>query len=246
MVEGSGVKLTDIFWIFTEDSGRLSGAEPGFLSQEEKRRLAGLRFEKRRKDWLLGRWAAKSLLVRSGFHWAAGRMDEFQICNEESGAPFAADLAGNRLPGCLSISHRAGVAFCAYSPVHGACIGADLELIEPKNDVFFEDYLTPAEQDLVRSCSEEQRWLAIALIWSAKEAVFKAMGTGLRLDTRKVEIGLANSPLFKTIFPEWLPLLISGNVLPDKVACRWQVRNEFVLTFASLGDLDLNLIQVDK
>ena len=68
-------------------------------------------------------------------------------------------------------------------------LGADLEVIEPRADSFVEDYFTPGEQQRVPSLPLSQQAWAVTLIWSAKEAALKALGKGLRLDTRSVEVG---------------------------------------------------------
>ena len=226
-------KSTDLFWNFYQNTDGLTGEEEGFLSCDEKLRLAGMRFEKRRNDWLTGRWAAKSLLARSGMLPSVGKRDHFQILNEESGAPFAADLKGVRLPGCLSISHRAGAAFCAFSSAAGVQLGVDLELIEPKEASFFEDYFTPSEKSLVLGCGEKQRNLAILLAWSGKEAVFKALGTGLRMDTRSVETGgfgwIADQSITEN---EWYDLFLSCAKKDFNFQGRWMLRGSYVMVLA--------------
>jgi hypothetical protein len=52
----------------------------------------------------------------------------------------------------------------------GAPVGCDLELIEARSAAFVEQWLAPAERELVRRArATEQAWLT-NLIWSAKMA----------------------------------------------------------------------------
>jgi 4'-phosphopantetheinyl transferase len=237
-------KPTDLFWNFYQASERLTGEEAGFLSPDEKRQLAGLRFEKRRNDWLLGRWAVKSLLIRSGMLGSGAKMECIQIANEESGAPYATEPGGARLPGCISISHRAGAAFCAYCPTPGVSLGADLELVERKEAAFFEDYFTPAEKSIALQCKEKERDLAILLAWSGKEAVFKALGTGMRMDTRSVETGgfawIKDRPITEC---EWYDMTLTCQTVYAAIHGYWMMRGSYVLVLANIGQTGPSVMQ---
>ncbi len=94
-------------------------ATPAWLSAAEQARLHSFKVEKRRRDWLLGRWTAKNLVQR----YVAQRTGETPklatifIGADADGAPYVScKLRGakgeNRLPVSLSISHSHGVAFC--------------------------------------------------------------------------------------------------------------------------------------
>jgi 4'-phosphopantetheinyl transferase len=236
-------KSTELFWIFYQSADRLTGEEAGFLSPDEKRHLARLRFEKRRTDWLLGRWAVKSLLMRSRMLVHVTQMDFIQIANEGSGAPYVTDLEGVRLPGCISISHREGAAFCVYSPTPHVRLGADLELIERKEASFFADYFTSAEKSIALQCNEKERDLAILLAWSGKEAVFKALGTGMRMDTRSVETGgfewIKDQAITEN---EWYDLTLSCQLADTAFHGRWMLRGSYVLTLATKSEPGLMLL----
>ncbi len=82
----------------------------------------------------------------------------------------------------FSISHAAGYAICALAPP-GVAIGVDLEPL---------DAAAPRQLRLVMSAGErrllESGALGAAELWTAKEAVLKAAGAGLRR-VREVEIG---------------------------------------------------------
>lgn len=155
----------------------------GWLSPGERAVLAGLGFPKRRNDWLLGRWAAKravlSLLARAPDPVAASAIE---VLPDSDGRP------GTGLPGVrLSISHAGGVGFAAASRGPNP-IGCDVEVVAPRSEAFVEDYLTPRESAAVRQAAPDDAALVTNLIWSAKESALKALGQGLRLDTRAVEV----------------------------------------------------------
>ena len=187
-------------------------APSGLLSHGEAGRLAELSVDKRRRDWLLGRWTAKELVrsvLESRFALSATPA-EIEIGNDADGAPFVRCLAprlglvdaDQRLPWSLSISHSHGVAVSALvigeehqdgdvgtsidSPA-GAAVGADIEFCEPRAPSFARDFFTEPEVALVEQSRAGERDYAITAIWSAKEAVLKALRTGLRLDTRAVQ-----------------------------------------------------------
>src|SRR5690349_14574460 len=100
-----------IYWL--EQGQRDLPLSDDWLSADEAVRLDGMRFEKRRADWRLGRWTAK--LAISVYYNAPCRPDclrRFEIRPETSGAPNV--WIGRRpAPLTISLSHSAGSAVCA-------------------------------------------------------------------------------------------------------------------------------------
>lgn len=186
----------------------VDGVPPGadWLAPEERTRLDGLRAERRRRDWRLGRWAAKAVLATAladgpsedgaegdprGRPAADGRPspERLAVLAADDGAP-EAFLDGTPLPLALSLTHRGGLAVAAVAP-GGTLLGCDLELVEPRSERFVDDYLTAAEAARVRSVgSDEDRDLLANLTWSAKESALKALRVGLTRDTRSVVVDL--------------------------------------------------------
>jgi 4'-phosphopantetheinyl transferase len=173
-------------------------APAGLLSDAETATLTTLNVLKRRRDWLVGRWTAKALLQQQ-LNGIGHTVTPAQIVveNDPDGAPFAAldvDGAAQRLDWSLSISHSHGLAFCAIHPASDAAtcfaVGADVEFIEAREENFVRDYFTPEEMASVVSAEPTERAAVVTAIWSAKEAVLKALRTGLRLDTRLIECAL--------------------------------------------------------
>ncbi|HUI44300.1 MAG TPA: 4'-phosphopantetheinyl transferase superfamily protein [Terriglobia bacterium] len=177
----------NVYWLL-QTGGDLP-ARTDWLSPAEAAHLSGLRFPKRRADWLLGRWTAKrALAVYLNVPHPAEALPRIEIRSRSSGAP-QAFLANEPAAVTLSISHRASTAICAVAPA-GASLGCDLEVIETRNDAFVADYCCADERALVASAPEPGRPLLVTLLWSAKESALKALCAGLRLDTRSVVVGL--------------------------------------------------------
>ncbi len=161
-------------------------AAADWLSAAERSRAGALRYAKRRTDFLLGRWTLK-LTVAKVLGWPddPGVLARIETRAAPTGAP-RLYIDGQPAAHGVSLSDRAGCAVClvAASPVP---VGCDVELVEPRSDAFVGDYLTQAEQRLAGPPGPA-RDIAANLIWSAKESALKVLGTGLRQDTRSVEV----------------------------------------------------------
>ncbi|MGA5299593.1 4'-phosphopantetheinyl transferase family protein [Nucisporomicrobium flavum] len=165
------------WWLARGETSLPDGEE--WLSPVETARAAALRFPKRRTEYLLRRLAGKhaaSLVLGRSLEPAA--LAGVEVLNAADGSPYL--LVNGAAPGFdVSLADRAGWAVC----VVGRRAGCDLELVEPRSPAFVRDYLTAAEQRL--AAGDE---LAANLIWSAKESALKVLRTGLRRDTRSVEV----------------------------------------------------------
>lgn len=223
---GLAASMTSIYWsLYT------GPALESILSPGERTVLAGLRFSKRRAEWLLGRAAAKSLLLAAHPACAASPPARLTIQNEPGGAPFTL-LDGRPLPGCLSLSHREHLACAALSLAPDLPIGIDLERIEPRTPAFIDTFLTPTEAAtcLALSAPDQDRYAVTC--WSAKEAVLKALRIGLRADTRAVELLEIASPA-----PDGWGCLRLRSTLPgvERLNAWWRQDGEFIITLAVLG-----------
>ncbi len=166
----------------------------------ERTRLAAFRVGKRAADWLAGRLAAKSVVAAALARVAPGDwpLRAIEIGSEPSGRPYAAIAPdagpvggfapGTRLPITVSISHAGGHALCAAAwsdPAGGwrRSLGVDLGEVEPRSREFVAGFLTADERRFVQDGPRDGRGLRANLIWCAKEAVLKALGVGLTVDT---------------------------------------------------------------
>lgn len=158
--------------------------EHGWFAPAERERWSAMRSPYRRDDFRLGRWTAKQALVA----WLGGDVDfpRLEIAASPNGAPVAR-LDGEPLPVGLAISHRAQYALAAVAAAE-VRLGCDLERIEERTAAFVRDFFTARESAAWEGLDEAQRPILANLVWSAKESVLKALGVGLRADTREVEI----------------------------------------------------------
>ena len=161
-----------------------------WLTEVEARRSAGMRFTKRRTEYRLRRYAGKCAVAEvMGLSEEPADLARIGVLNAPTGAPFV-QVDGRRIGMDVSLTDRAGWAVCLVG-ADLAAVGVDLEIVEPRSDGFVRDFLTPAEQALVRALPDaDARAAAANLIWSAKESALKVLRTGLRADTRTVEIAL--------------------------------------------------------
>jgi 4'-phosphopantetheinyl transferase len=175
----------DVHWL--EQTSADLPAEDDWLSAGEGVRLSGMRFAKRRGDWRLGRWTAKrAVSLYLNLPADPRSLARMEIRPAPSGAP-EVFLANAPAPVTISISHREGRAACAIAgPTVG--LGCDLEIVEPRSDAFAADYFTAEERELLTQASSADRLRLLALLWSGKESVLKALRVGLRLDTRSVAV----------------------------------------------------------
>ncbi len=167
----------------------------GMLADLEYDQLANLRTEKRRREWLLGRWTAKQLLLQvldSPMKKPTGKLQgkpleqcQLMIDHGPLGAPYALLLPEmEEAPYHLSISHSGRMAFCALVDRQDGWIGADIEHIEKRPEGFEQEYYSQAELRCLAGHAGADQDLYSNLIWSAKEATLKALRLGLRMDTR--------------------------------------------------------------
>jgi len=197
-----------------------------WLTPSEGKQLARLQIEKRRHDWLLGRWTAKQALTRvAGKNLEGSCMVELEIRAAESGAP-RAYFQDRRLDLVLSISHRQGAALCAVAG-EGA-VGCDLEWIEPRSTAFVEDYFTDSEVAQVKAAEEGVTVLANG-IWSAKESVLKLRESGLRTDPRALRVESSTG----VISPIWHAFSVHIDGEGGVYKGWWRRFDKWVLTVAT-------------
>ena len=198
-----------------------------WLSVTERERLAAMTYTKRRAEYLLGRWTAKlAVAAVEGLPTASSALASLEVKPASDGAPVAW-VGGRALPRRVSLTDRAGWAVCVVSP-SGLEVGCDLELVEHRSRDFVADYFTPAEQALAHAARSEGDWQRLTnLIWSAKESALKVLRTGLRRDTRSVEVTLGEGS-----GDDWTPLTVSS-AEGSTFYGWWRQYGSFILTTAA-------------
>ena len=217
-----------VFWL--EQTIRDVPGSNDWLSPGEIRYLKTVRFPKRYQDWRLGRWTAKSALgifLQSLQQHCT--LEEIEIRAAMSGAP-EAFVRNEPAAAAISISHRNGIGFCAVAPA-ALMLGCDLEYIESHSANFVADYFTQQEQACVRQTDPQWRMETLALLWSAKESVLKAMRKGLTVDTRSVQVDIGRPEIGEP--GAWCPLYAQFE--QERFRGWWQRENNSIRTVVSTG-----------
>ena len=213
-----------------------------WLSPAERVHHDRMRYSKRRVEFLVARWTAKQAVVHAqGRHPGEVRWDRVEIGHAPDGAPVP-HVDGQPWDRRLSMTDRAGWAVTVVSPDQTE-VGCDLELVEARSPAFVADWFTPHEQRFVAGATDDDaRFLRANLVWSAKESALKVLRTGLRRDTRSVEVRCEADRGGDG--GRWSPLTVTaveGATFPG-----WWCRlGDFVLTFAAAAAMSEPVAQVD-
>jgi 4'-phosphopantetheinyl transferase len=215
-------------------------AWPELLSPREERILAGLGHVPRRRKWLMGRAAVKRL-VGDMLGEGEGRVPDrkISVLNQPSGEPFVLIEGKGGWGRAISISHRSTVGLAAAPLDESARIGADVETIEPRDPALVRQFYTDSEAQIVEAAGQDRDEI-VSRIWSAKEAVLKLLGLGLRIDTRGVLVNL-NGEAFAGCPEGWEPLDVKviaelpRQSMLDSLRVMWRREAGYVLTVAVAG-----------
>jgi phosphopantetheinyl transferase len=151
-----------------------------YLTPPEMEHFGRFTHLKRKKEWLGGRIAAKQAamaMTSSKDDHGAPPWLSVEVATEPDGRPFilAVDGPEQMLPD-ISISHSRGMA-AAMATEEGRC-GIDIQKVTPAVIRVRERFAGVAElrilEDLIADWSEATR---LSLLWAAKEALKKAIGT---------------------------------------------------------------------
>lgn len=207
-------------------------AHDAWLGPRERAVQAGFKLPRRRADWRMGRWAAKWALA--GYldampgRSAVSSLSRLEIMAAEDGAPEPL-LDGTPLPASVSISHREELGASLVAPA-GVRLGIDLERIEPRSTRMMGDFFTPLELERVLSALPgRDRHKTAALTWSAKESLLKVLRTGLRRDTRSVELVLAEVEPRR----DWKALVMRDLQSGEDHHGWWRTRGELMITLVA-------------
>jgi len=156
------------------------------LPPEERHQAERLRTNELRRRFVVRRAKLRELLARY-----VGATPQ-AICFDRGafGKPaLAAPWGDSRLQ--FSTSHSAGLGLVAVAL--DLALGIDVERIRPLPD--FEDlvrrFFAASENDALRRLPESERLSAFFQAWARKEALLKALGTGLSLGLDQVVVSLA-------------------------------------------------------
>ncbi|MEP9411407.1 MAG: acyltransferase domain-containing protein [Candidatus Brocadia sp.] len=180
---------------------------------------------KRRREWLLGRLAAKDavrLFLKDQYQMEVNPA-EIEIATDEYGRPVTSvEIIGgldNHL--ILSIAHSGGSAIA----VAGRCgnylgVGIDMERVGRNHEELERVTLSAKERALLSAVPASKRAEWFLRLWCAKEAVAKALGRGmiggpLNLIIHKIkaetgEVSLALTGEFARQLPAWAGMIFTA------------------------------------
>jgi phosphopantetheinyl transferase len=157
-----------------------------FLSCAEVEAEGGIAQVMRRRDWLIGRVAAKDAIRRHLFERGTPSLFpvEIAIGNDAAGRPHArgpwtADLR-------ISIAHKHGIGCAIVGEAHD--VGIDVEKIDARSEGFTK--LAYGDDELRKLVRADDEWKT--RLWAAKEAAGKALGTGMQGDPRRLVLTAAD------------------------------------------------------
>ena len=174
----SPLSLAEVRVSLVGDALKAEGEE-SFLAQwasgEERAQLASMRHDKRRREWLAGRVAAKEA-VRSLLGSDAPAASAIRVLSSPDQAPYVAigeGTTGAEVPH-ISIAHSQDSAVAAA--MQGARVGIDVEMGTLKVERVAHQFSRPQEVNQVSECVGELRVPALMTLWVVKEAALKAVG----------------------------------------------------------------------
>ncbi|WP_323961648.1 4'-phosphopantetheinyl transferase superfamily protein [Arthrobacter sp. JZ12] len=145
-----------------------------------------------RHRFLAGRSWLRGLVSRASGE-PAGRLVSRSVCpacaEDNHGRP-GFFVGSKEVPVSVSLSRSGGWAVAVLDR-SGAqqSLGIDLEQIDRfEGNGLDLDIFTPAERAAVRAADEDRRPDVRAVLWSRKEAVLKAAGTGLLIEPGEVDV----------------------------------------------------------
>ena len=155
----------------------------GRLDEPERARLGRFLFDRPRRDYSLCRAALRDVLCRQLD--CDNRDLAFDALNH--GKPFAL-VRGMPVPMRFNLSHSGRYGLIALAP--DGRVGVDVEERVARHDLDGEirTVFAPGERAELASTSGERKLQLFFRLWTLKEALIKALGTGFSLDTALFEV----------------------------------------------------------
>jgi 4'-phosphopantetheinyl transferase len=171
------------------------------LSPDEWERANRFRFDRHRRQYVVGRGALRSLLAG----YMGTRPELVRFTYGPRGKPFldasfslspgTGERAGERGDGIndlfFNLSNSDEMAFVGF--VRGREIGVDIEYLKPMPDCeqIAERFFSESERAVLRGIPKENKEEAFFNCWTRKEAYLKAVGEGLAAPLDSFDVTLA-------------------------------------------------------
>ena len=160
------------------------------LDASERREFAEMTGSaSRRTEWLFGRVAAKEAVRRflKDFYQARWSDADIRIWPDDSGKPHALGAWNDYLATKLDIAIAHTAQFVVAIAAANARVGVDVEsTARDLSEEFAAGVFTPEELDLAARAANAAQ--AVIKFWCAKEAVSKALGTGIRYSPKEMVV----------------------------------------------------------
>jgi 4'-phosphopantetheinyl transferase len=150
------------------------------LSRDERERARGILSDRRRREFVLGRTMLRSLLG----HYLGTDGPSVDLRLGAEGRPALVD-GGTGLDFNLAHSHE--LLACAFGHKR---VGVDVERLRPVPEAraIAERYFTPRERAWLEARGADDPSHGFLELWSCKEAVVKALGSGIAGAWSRVEV----------------------------------------------------------
>ena len=154
----------------------VANADVSYLSESEKELARRFYFESDRNRFVVGRQAIRFLLSK----YLSVNPAEIVITGEKGQKPVISSPA---LPIHFNISHSRDLVLIA---IGGKQLGVDLEKIDPAFDytALLEEHFSEAEREFIAVAQDPLK--TFYFLWTRKEALTKAWGTGLLENLKEV------------------------------------------------------------
>ena len=164
------------------DAGRETSAV-SLLDNSEKARSSRFRSVRARREFVLCR-AALRVILAERLGCSCGRLSFGEL---EHGKPYVR-LADRSADIAFNVSHSSGHGLIAITDK--TCVGVDVEKRAPRRDFDGIGSLVygPEERRLLGIASEREKVQFFYRLWSMKEALIKALGTGFSLGPSGFEV----------------------------------------------------------
>jgi 4'-phosphopantetheinyl transferase len=167
-----------------------------FLAADEWQRANRFRFERHRRQYVVGRGALRALLAA----YLEARPEAIQFTYGPRGKPFLGETLG---AGGLQFNLSNSDELALVGFVLGAEIGVDVEYLRPMPDCeqIAERFFSSSERQVLRGIPFPAKQEAFFNCWTRKEAYLKAMGEGLAapLDSFDVTLAPGDPPRMLTL-----------------------------------------------
>lgn len=179
------------------------------LDTRERWRAGRFHFERDRSRFV----ARRSFLKRVLAGYVGVAPDDIRLGTTMTGKPQLATRGGVS----FNASHSDGLAVVAVAA--GAAVGVDVEHVRPIADAtdLAERFFTRQECDEVRTAQGSRSWELFLVLWTRKESLLKAMGTGLTVPLDGFDVSTRGNP--DRVQPSGphgrLPYVVAGLKHPD-------------------------------